>query len=148
MKKAAILAAPGFEEIELMAPLDILRRLNFDVQLAGVQSDKVVSTHDVTVTTTSASFFSAAPSRRENILRSTRSSGSTKPTYFPSAASSPAFRAADTPALDWLITRRRLSFSRHLYRSSSVPSVEPSSTQMISMGPSVCSARPDMHSST
>lgn len=34
-----------------MAPLDILRRLNFDVQLAGVQSDKVVSTHDVTVTT-------------------------------------------------------------------------------------------------
>lgn len=51
MKKAAILAAPGFEEIELMAPLDILRRLNFDVQLAGVQSDKVVSTHDVTVTT-------------------------------------------------------------------------------------------------
>lgn len=51
MKKAAILAAPGFEEIELMAPLDILRRLNFDVLLAGVQSDKVVSTHDVTVTT-------------------------------------------------------------------------------------------------
>lgn len=51
MKKVAILAAPGFEEIELMAPLDILRRLNFDVQLAGVQSDKVVSTHDVTVTT-------------------------------------------------------------------------------------------------
>lgn len=43
-EKAAILAAPGFEEIELMAPLDILRRLNFDVQLAGVQSDKVVST--------------------------------------------------------------------------------------------------------
>ena len=45
----SILAAPGFEEIELMAPLDILRRLNFDVQLAGVQSDKVVSTHDVDV---------------------------------------------------------------------------------------------------
>ena len=51
MKKAAILAAPGFEEIELMAPLDILRRLNFDVLLAGVQSDKVVSTHEVTVST-------------------------------------------------------------------------------------------------
>ena len=46
MKKVAILAAPGFEEIELMAPLDILRRLNMDVALAGVQSDKVVSTHE------------------------------------------------------------------------------------------------------
>lgn len=34
MKKVAILAAPGFEEIELMAPLDILRRLNMDVVLA------------------------------------------------------------------------------------------------------------------
>ena len=45
------LAAPGFEEIELMAPLDILRRLNMDVVLAGVQSDKVVSTHEVTVST-------------------------------------------------------------------------------------------------
>ena len=31
MKKVAILAAPGFEEIELMAPLDILRRLNMDL---------------------------------------------------------------------------------------------------------------------
>ena len=51
MKKVAILAAPGFEEIELMAPLDILRRLNLDVVLAGVQSDKVVSTHEVTVST-------------------------------------------------------------------------------------------------
>ena len=51
MKKVAILAAPGFEEIELMAPLDILRRLNMDVVLAGVQSDKVVSTHEVTVST-------------------------------------------------------------------------------------------------
>ena len=51
MKKVAILAAPGFEEIELIAPLDILRRLNMEVMLAGVQSDKVVSAHDVTVTT-------------------------------------------------------------------------------------------------
>ena len=34
-----------------MAPLDILRRLNMDVVLAGVQSDKVVSTHEVTVST-------------------------------------------------------------------------------------------------
>lgn len=50
-EKVAILAAPGFEEIELMAPLDILRRLNMDVVLAGVQSDKVVSTHEVTVST-------------------------------------------------------------------------------------------------
>ena len=51
MNKVASLAAPGVEEIELIAPLDILRRLNMEVMLAGVQSDKVVSAHDVTVTT-------------------------------------------------------------------------------------------------
>ena len=36
MKKVAILAAPGFEEIELMAPLDILRRLNMEIGRAHV----------------------------------------------------------------------------------------------------------------
>lgn len=51
MKKVAILAAPGFEEIELMASLDILRRLNMEVLLAGVQSDKVTGAHDAAVTT-------------------------------------------------------------------------------------------------
>lgn len=51
MKKIAILVAPGFEEIELTAPLDILRRLGFDVSLAGVQSDHVIGAHELTITT-------------------------------------------------------------------------------------------------
>lgn len=53
MKKIAILAVPGFEEIELAAPLDILRRLNMEVLLAGVQSDKVTGAHGLALTTDS-----------------------------------------------------------------------------------------------
>ena len=33
MKRVSILLADGFEEIEALAPLDILRRLNYDVEL-------------------------------------------------------------------------------------------------------------------
>ncbi len=51
MKNIAILVAPGFEEIELLAPLDILRRLNHKVSLAGVQGTQVTGAHNVTITT-------------------------------------------------------------------------------------------------
>ncbi len=51
MKNIAILVAPGFEEIELLAPLDILRRLNHHVTLAGVQGAQVTGAHNVTITT-------------------------------------------------------------------------------------------------
>ncbi len=51
MKNIAILVAPGFEEIELLAPLDILRRLNHKVTLAGVQGAQVTGAHNVTITT-------------------------------------------------------------------------------------------------
>ncbi len=60
-KSRAYLPPPGFEEIELMAPLDILRRLNMDVVLAGVQSDKVVSTHEVTVSTATPCWINSTP---------------------------------------------------------------------------------------
>lgn len=53
MKKIAVLVAPGFEEIELLAPVDILRRLELDVQLIGVQSDSVTGAHNVTIQTDS-----------------------------------------------------------------------------------------------
>ena len=83
MKKVAILAAPGFEEIELMAPLDILRRLNMDVVLAGVQSDKVVSTHEVTVSTDTMldklqrrQAGRPDPARRRGLLGTPRHAGS------------------------------------------------------------------------
>lgn len=49
MQKIAILAAPGFEETELIATLDVLRRLEFDVVVAGVQSLQVTSTHKLTI---------------------------------------------------------------------------------------------------
>lgn len=51
MKKIVILAAPGFEEIELFAPLDILRRLGFEVILAGVQAELVTGAHHATIQT-------------------------------------------------------------------------------------------------
>lgn len=51
MKKIAILVAPGFEEIEFSAPLDILRRLGFNVVTAGVQGTEVTGAHNLTVKT-------------------------------------------------------------------------------------------------
>lgn len=45
MKPILVLMAPGFEEIELCAPVDILRRLGFDVTTAGVQARQVEGAH-------------------------------------------------------------------------------------------------------
>jgi 4-methyl-5(b-hydroxyethyl)-thiazole monophosphate biosynthesis len=51
MKTIAILVAPGFEEIEFSAPLDILRRLEFDVTTVGVQDKQVTGAHGLPVIT-------------------------------------------------------------------------------------------------
>ncbi len=51
MKKLVVLVAPGFEEIEFSAPVDILRRLGFDVMTAGIEGREVKGAHDVTVLT-------------------------------------------------------------------------------------------------
>ncbi|MFI3244285.1 MAG: DJ-1 family glyoxalase III [Akkermansia sp.] len=45
MKPILVLMATGFEEIELAAPVDILRRLDFEVVTAGVQSRRVEGAH-------------------------------------------------------------------------------------------------------
>ena len=96
-------------------------------------------------TATSASFSTAASNRRRNIFRSTTSSGSTKPIYFPAAASMPLFLAAETPLFFRSITRTRPSLSRHSRNISAVRSEEPSLTQMISISSMLWPARLSIH---
>lgn len=45
MKSILVLMAPGFEEIELTAPVDILRRLGFSVLTAGLLVQRVEGAH-------------------------------------------------------------------------------------------------------
>ena len=48
MNKVIILLANGFEEIEALAPLDVLRRLNYDVSLVSMNDSlEVISSHGV-----------------------------------------------------------------------------------------------------
>lgn len=48
MDRIIILLADGFEEIEALAPLDILRRLNYDVKLVSMNDTlQVKSSHNV-----------------------------------------------------------------------------------------------------
>lgn len=48
MKKVAVLLAPGFEEAEAIVTIDILRRLNIEVEtLACAESRAVVSYHNI-----------------------------------------------------------------------------------------------------
>lgn len=49
MNKLSILLANGFEEIEALAPLDVLRRLNYEVELVSMNNTlEVISSHNVT----------------------------------------------------------------------------------------------------
>lgn len=49
MKKIAVLLADGFEEIEALAPSDILKRLGYDVVLAGIKPGIVTGAHGIPV---------------------------------------------------------------------------------------------------
>ena len=48
-KPVVVMVAPGFEEVELTAPVDILRRLGVKVVLAGVEGLMVEGAHGMTV---------------------------------------------------------------------------------------------------
>ena len=44
-----VFLAPGFEEIEALAPIDMLRRAELDVKLVGVGSKQVTGSHGICV---------------------------------------------------------------------------------------------------
>lgn len=49
MKKIAIMLANGFEEIEALAPADVLRRAQFEVDIIGLTGSQVVGSHGIMV---------------------------------------------------------------------------------------------------
>ena len=49
MKKIAVLCKDGFEEIEALTPVDVLRRANVHVDLVGMDDLKVISSHQITI---------------------------------------------------------------------------------------------------
>lgn len=49
MKKIAVLFKEGYEEVEALTPVDILRRANVQVDMIGMDSDMVTSSHQITI---------------------------------------------------------------------------------------------------
>lgn len=49
MKKVAVMLANGFEDIEALATVDILRRAGMTVDMVSIKDEYVVSAHNVTV---------------------------------------------------------------------------------------------------
>lgn len=49
MEKIAVLFEEGYEEVEALTPVDILRRANVHVDLVGMNSDIVTSSHQIAI---------------------------------------------------------------------------------------------------
>ncbi len=49
MKKVVVFLAEGFEEIEAVIPIDVLRRGGIEVTVAGVNGDSVTGAHGLTI---------------------------------------------------------------------------------------------------
>lgn len=49
MPKALVILAPGFEEIEAISIIDVLRRGAIDVTVAGLTDDLISGSHDITI---------------------------------------------------------------------------------------------------
>ncbi|MCD6571900.1 MAG: DJ-1/PfpI family protein [Thermoplasmata archaeon] len=49
MSKAAVIFAPGFEEIEALTVVDVLRRCNIDVDIVGTKNEAIEGSHNVKI---------------------------------------------------------------------------------------------------
>jgi protein deglycase len=65
-KSAAIILADGFEEVEAVTPVDLLRRAGINVTLYGLSSQEVCGAHDVVIKTDS--LFSSNPASADAVI--------------------------------------------------------------------------------
>ena len=49
MGRVLMFLAPGFEEIEAVTIIDLLRRAGIDITIAGLEKDRVTGSHDITI---------------------------------------------------------------------------------------------------
>lgn len=49
MKNILIILADGFEEVEALVPIDVLRRVNYNVVIAGLDKKEITSTHNIKI---------------------------------------------------------------------------------------------------